>query len=127
MELKNESVDCGPLFQTKLKTFLTVGKFLNIFVTEYVLNIFTISNIWYSIFNIQVQFEGEQIYLQNSILDINKQVSYFVMNGLYLPDAVYTINVVAINSMYIRSSRVTSNVTVQSSVPTLVGMYKKCF
>lgn len=67
------------------------------------------------------------MYLQNSILDINKQVSYFVMNGLDLPDAVYTIKIVAINSMYIRSSRVTSNVTVQSYVPALVGMYKKYF
>ncbi|CAG2197002.1 unnamed protein product [Mytilus edulis] len=63
--------------------------------------------------------------LKNSILDINKQVSYFVMNGLDLPDAVYTTNVVAINSMYIRSSRLTTNVTVQSSAPTVVGMYKK--
>lgn len=65
------------------------------------------------------------MYLKNSILDINKQVSYFVMNGLDLPDAVYTTNVVAINSMYIRSSRLTTNVTVQSSAPTVVGMYKK--
>ncbi|XP_076075242.1 uncharacterized protein LOC143046127 [Mytilus galloprovincialis] len=74
----------------------------------------------FNIMSFVVQFEGEKMYLKNSILDINKQVSYFVMNGLDLPDAVYTTNVVAINSMYIRSSRLTTNVTVQSSAPTVV-------
>ncbi|CAC5375361.1 unnamed protein product [Mytilus coruscus] len=74
----------------------------------------------FDIMSFVVQFEGEKVYLKNSILDINKQVSYFVMNGLDLPDAVYTANVAAINSMYIRSSMVNTNVTVQSSAPVVV-------
>ena len=70
----------------------------------------------------QVQFDGNSLHLKNSILDINKAMSYMVMTGLDLSDEAYTASVTAINAMYVRSNKTCTNITTQSSSPTIVGM-----
>ena len=72
------------------------------------------------IIQFQVQFDGDSLHLKNSILDINKVVSYMVMTGLHLSNEAYTASVTAINAMYVRSNKVSSNITVQPS-PNIVG------
>ncbi|XP_076075248.1 uncharacterized protein LOC143046131 isoform X2 [Mytilus galloprovincialis] len=74
----------------------------------------------FGIMSFVVQFDGESIHLKNSILDINKQVSYMVMTGLHLPDTSYTASIAAMNAMYIRSSKIYTNITVNTSTPTVV-------
>jgi hypothetical protein len=44
------------------------------------------------------------------------------MTGLDLSDEAYTASVTAINVMYVRSNKTCTNITTQSSSPTIVGM-----
>ena len=43
------------------------------------------------------------------------------MTGLDLSDEAYTASVTAINDMYVRSNKVSSNITIQPSSPNIVG------
>ena len=61
------------------------------------------------------------MHLKNTVLDINKDVSYIRMTALDLSDTVYTASVTAINDMYIRSNKIKTNVTIYNSVPTVKG------
>lgn len=45
------------------------------------------------------------------------------MTGLDLPDTSYTASIAAMNAMYIRSSKIYTNITVNTSTPTVVGKY----
>jgi hypothetical protein len=49
----------------------------------------------------------------------NKVMSYMVMTGLDLSDEAYTASVTAINAMYVRSNKVSSNITIQPSSPNI--------
>ena len=49
-------------------------------------------------------------------------MSYMVMTGLDLSDEAYTASATAINAMYVRSNKTCTNITTQSSSPTIVGM-----
>ncbi|CAG2198380.1 unnamed protein product [Mytilus edulis] len=74
----------------------------------------------FGIMSFVVQFDGENIHLKNSVLDINKQVSYMVMTGLDLPASLYTGSVAATGSMYIRSNKVYTNITVNTTKPAVI-------
>lgn len=83
-------------------------------------------NVFYLTFNVkmllfQIKLDGNEIHLKNTILDVNKGVSYMEMRGLDLGNNVYTASVAATNLMYIRSNMVYTNITVNQSSPSAKG------
>jgi len=45
-----------------------------------------------------------------------------VMTGLDLSDEAYTASITAVNAMHVRSNKVCTNITTESTSPTIVGM-----
>jgi hypothetical protein len=70
-----------------------------------------------------VRFSGHNEDISNSLININKDVTYISMTGLQLSDDVYTTRVSAVNYMFLRSDAITTNVTVHTPAPLTTGRF----
>ena len=70
-----------------------------------------------------MRFSGHNEDISNSIININKDVTYISMTGLQLSDDVYTTRVSAVNYMFLRSDAITTNVTVHTPAPLTTGRF----
>ncbi|VDI15139.1 Hypothetical predicted protein [Mytilus galloprovincialis] len=75
----------------------------------------------FGIMSFIVKFDGKDTDITTSILNVNKDISYLSLFGLKLSDDRYTATVNAVNTMYLRSKDVTTNLTIQNSTPGLTG------
>lgn len=70
-----------------------------------------------------MRFSGHNEDISNSLININKDVTYISMTGLQLSDDVYTTRVSAVNYMFLRSDAITTNVTVHTPAPLTTGRF----
>jgi len=70
-----------------------------------------------------VRFSGNNEDISNSIININKDVTYISMTGLQLSDDVYTTSVSAVNYMFLRSDAITTNITMHTPAPLTTGRF----
>jgi hypothetical protein len=70
-----------------------------------------------------VRFSGHNEDISNSLININKDVTYISMTGLQLSDDVYTTRVSAVNYMFLRSDAITTNVTIHTPAPLTTGRF----
>lgn len=70
-----------------------------------------------------MRFSGHNEDISNSLININKDVTYISMTGLQLSDDVYTTRVSAVNYMFLRSDAITTNVTIHTPAPLTTGRF----
>lgn len=70
-----------------------------------------------------MKFSGHNEDISNSLININKDITYISMTGLQLSDDVYTTRVSAVNYMFLRSDAITTNVTVHTPAPLTTGRF----
>ncbi|CAC5401969.1 unnamed protein product [Mytilus coruscus] len=75
----------------------------------------------FGIMSFIVKFDRKDIDITTTILNVNKDISYLSLFGLKLSDDRYRTTVNAVNTMYLRSTDVTTNLTIQNSAPLLTG------
>ncbi|XP_052095904.1 uncharacterized protein LOC127731085 [Mytilus californianus] len=75
----------------------------------------------FGIMSFIVKFDGKDTDITTTILNVNKDISYLSLFGLKLSDVRYTATVNAVNTMYLRSTDVTTNLTIQNSASLLTG------
>ncbi|XP_052095905.1 uncharacterized protein LOC127731087 [Mytilus californianus] len=75
----------------------------------------------FGIMSFIVKFDGKDTDITTTILNDNKDISYLSLFGLELSDDIYTTTVNAVNTMYLRSTDITTNLTIQNTAPLLTG------